>query len=119
MDLLSTFLAGGGIAIASAFITVLGTYGLERLRWRHEKKLRFNQQQQQQAYTRFLSIIDLERQTPNRTPEEDRAMRREEFTQAQAELMVLASPPPVREGLRLSCSRRSYLKTRGKRSCRR
>jgi hypothetical protein len=86
---ISEFLAG---LLAASVITVVGTSWLERLRWQREDKLRFNQQKLQ-TYARFLGLVDLERQTQKARDHKEHAELVRNFTQAQAELMVLASQP--------------------------
>ena len=49
----SEFLAGGLIALTASALTVLGTYALERARWRREEQ-RHSREERLRAYTRFL-----------------------------------------------------------------
>jgi len=95
---ISEFIAG---VLAASFITIVGTTCIEQLRWRREDKIRFDQQKLQ-AYTRFLGLVELERQTQNRACEEDVELRRS-FTHAKAELMVLASPKVRKAASEILC----------------
>ena len=88
-----------GAAAAGSFITLVGTYVLERLRWtredqrwQREDKLRFTAQRQQ-AYTRFLAVTYLDRWTQKTRESEEQGRLLHDWAHAFSDVWILASPP--------------------------
>lgn len=89
------FVAGGLIALAAAGLTTMGTYFIERARWRREDKRRF-QQDRLQAYARYLSICrqaGLKVHSLSTEIQEAGYQTLQRLQDAQAEVLILASPP--------------------------
>lgn len=87
---LTEFVAGGVIALLASGLTTVGTYWIERRRWRREDERRF-QQERLQAYARFLSAVYVVALMPEGASHREDPSLLQNVSTGYAELQILAS----------------------------